>query len=214
LNIFESIDSPIGPICSLDWCKTSAPGQQLRPRSAFRLGVASFLENYQNQIAVVGLQDERVLVEDDYTDYPDFVTLCEAYHGYPATSLQWQPASAQTFSWSQKSPSTELLATTGDALRVFEYSGDGPVSNSNYIGRPPVVSSGHSLTLKTALSGVCMRSFSTLGAIFRTFCVSLAAIQSSKPIRGRTAYEFLMERKVSKSYRNCVHRYNMYRLEH
>lgn len=155
-NVSESIDSPIGPISSLDWCKTSAPGQQLRPRSAFRLGVASFLENYQNQIAVVGLQDERVLVEDDYTDYPDFVTLCEAYHGYPATSLQWQPASAQTFSWSQKSPSTELLATTGDALRVFEYSGDGPVSTSNYIGRPPVVSSGHSLTLKTALSGVCV----------------------------------------------------------
>lgn len=112
------------------------------------------MENYQNHIAVVGLQDERVLVEDDFTDYPDFVTLCEAYHGYPATSLQWQPASAQSFAWSQKSPATELLATTGDALRVFEYSSDGPPSASNYIGRPATVSSGHSITLKTALSGV------------------------------------------------------------
>lgn len=149
-----------GPVHSLDWCKTSAPGQQLRPRSAFRLGVASFTENYQNQIAVVGLQDERVLVEDDYTDYPDFVTLCEAYHGYPATSLQWQPASAHAHSWSQKSASTELLATTGDALRVWEYSGDGPVTSSNYVGRQPSVSSGHSLTMKTALSGVSAVLFS------------------------------------------------------
>jgi len=147
------IDILTGPIYSLDWCKSSAPGQQLRPRSAFRLCVGSFLENYQNHIAVVGLQDERVLVEDDYTDYPDFVTLCEVYHGCPATSLQWQPALAQSFAWSQKSPATELLATTGDALRVFEYSGDAPPSASNYIGRTPSVSSGHSLTLKTALSG-------------------------------------------------------------
>ena len=145
----------VGPVHSLDWCKSSAPGQQLRPRSGFRLGVASFTENYQNQIAVVGLQDERVLVEDDFTDYPDFITLCEAYHGYPATSLQWQPATAQSYGWSQKSPSTELLATTGDALRIWEYSGDGQPTSSSYAGRPPV-SSGHSLTMKTALSGVCM----------------------------------------------------------
>ena len=144
----------LGPVHSLDWCKTSAPGQQLRPRSAFRLGVASFTENYQNQIAVIGLQDERVLVEDDFADYPDFVTLCEVHHGYPATSLQWQPASAQNHSWSQKSASTELLATTGDALRIWEYNGDAPPASSSFVGRQPAVSSGHSLTMKTALSGV------------------------------------------------------------
>lgn len=157
------------PVHSLDWCKTSAPGQQLRPRSAFRLGVASFIENYQNQIAIVGLQDERVLVEDDYTDYPDFVTLCEAYHGYPATSLQWQPASAHAHSWSQKSASTELLATTGDALRVWEYSGDGPVTSSNYVGRQPSVSSAHSLTMKTALSGQSKVQNQSAGAPLTNF---------------------------------------------
>lgn len=143
-----------GPVQSLDWCKSAAPGQQLRPRSAFRLGIASFTENYQNRIAIAGLQDERVLVEDDYTDYPDFVTLCEAHHGYPATSLQWQPASAATHQWSQKSPSTELLATTGDALRVWEYSSDAPPSTSGYVGRQST-SGTHTLALKTALSGVC-----------------------------------------------------------
>ncbi|KAK7035226.1 hypothetical protein VNI00_011993 [Paramarasmius palmivorus] len=140
------------PVYALDWCKTPAPGQSLRPRSSFRLAIGSLLENYQNRIAIVGLQDERVLVEDDYTDYPDFVTLCEANHGYPVTSLQWQPASAANYSWSGRSHSTELLATTGDALRIWEYIGDNPPPISTYVGRQPT-SSGHSLNLKTTLSG-------------------------------------------------------------
>lgn len=157
------------PVHSLDWCKSSAPGQQLRPRSAFRLGIASFAENYQNHIAVVGLQDERVLVEDDFTDYPDFVTLCETYHGYPATSLQWQPASAMGHPWSQKSPNSELLATTGDALRVWEYSSDGPSATSSYVGRQPNASAGHSLTMKTALSGQSKVQSQSTGAPLTNF---------------------------------------------
>jgi DDB1- and CUL4-associated factor 7 len=91
-----------------------------------------------------------VLVEDDYGDYPDFVTLCETSHGYPATALQWQPVSSSS-SWQPQS--TELLATTSDALRVFEYSGDSPAQVSSYVGRQPT-SSGHSLSVKMALSGV------------------------------------------------------------
>jgi len=110
-------------------------------------------EDYRNRIAIVGLQDERVLVEDDYTDYPDFVTLVEANHGYPATNLQWQPASASGFPWTGKAPAAELLATTGDALRVWEYFGDAPPASSAYVGRQPT-GGGHRLTLKTALSGV------------------------------------------------------------
>ncbi|KAG1870108.1 WD40-repeat-containing domain protein [Suillus subalutaceus] len=138
------------PVHALDWCKSTAPGHQSRPRSAFRLGIASFSEDYRNRIAIVGLQDERVLVEDDYTDYPDFVTLVEANHGYPATNLQWQPASASGFSWTGKAPAAELLATTGDALRVWEYFGDAPAASSAYVGRQPT-GAGHRLTLKTAL---------------------------------------------------------------
>lgn len=155
LVLIYSTSSSKGPVHSLDWCKSPAPGQQQRPRSSFRLGIASFTEDFRNRIAIVGLQDERVLIEDEYTEYPDFVTLCETQHGYPATSLQWQPASAANFAWSQKSPSTELLATTGDALRVWEYSSDGASTMSNFVGRQPT-SGGHSLTLKTALSGVCI----------------------------------------------------------
>ncbi|PCH43888.1 WD40 repeat-like protein [Wolfiporia cocos MD-104 SS10] len=140
------------PVYALDWCKTVAPGSQLRPRSAFRLGISSLTDDSRNRIAIVGLQDERVLVEDDYTEYPDFVTLVEAPHGYPATSLQWQPASAASYAWSQKAATTELLATTGDALRIWEYTSDAQSALSSYVGRQ-ASGGGHRLTLKTALSG-------------------------------------------------------------
>ena len=154
-DLFVSRGQPQGPVYALDWCKTTAPGQQIRPRSAFRLGIASFSEDYRNRIAVVGLQDERVLVEDNYPDYSDFVTLAEAHHGYPATSLQWQPSTAPSFAWSQKSVATELLATTGDALRVWEYMSEGQVGGSSYVGRTGS-GAGSRLQLKTCLSGVSL----------------------------------------------------------
>lgn len=184
-----------GPVHSLDWCKTPAPGQQLRPRSAFRLGIASFTENYQNRIAIVGLQDERVLVEDDYTDYPDFVTLCETHHGYPATSLQWQPASAAGYAWSQKSPATELLATTGDALRVWEYSSDAPAPVSGYVGRQSTAT-GHNLSLKTALSGV--RLLTHHRALINSSSTA-TAIQSTEPVDGCSTDQLFVEREGSES---------------
>lgn len=96
-----------------------------------------------------------MLVEDDYTDYADFVTLVEAHHGYPATSLQWQPASAASFNWSQKVSMSELLATTGDALRIWEYRSDAQPAMSSYVGRQPT-GSGHQLSLRAALSGVSL----------------------------------------------------------
>ncbi|KDQ57671.1 hypothetical protein JAAARDRAFT_130798 [Jaapia argillacea MUCL 33604] len=158
------------PVFGLDWCKTPAPGQQLRPRSSFRLGISSFTEDYKNRIAVVGLQDERVLVEDDYTDYPDFTILAEAQHGYPATSLQWQPASASSYAWSQKSPSSELLATTGDALRVWEYTNDVPQVVSSYVGgRQTTNAGGHRLSLKTVLPGQSKVASQNTGAPLTNF---------------------------------------------
>lgn len=158
----------------------------------------------------MGLQDERVLVEDDYNDYPDFVTLCETTHGYPATSLQWQPASGHA--WSQNSSSTELLATTGDALRVYEYASDVAAPVSSYVGRQPSTS-GHSLSMKTALSGVSLVCFSP---VMKSNDISprYEAIQSPDSINGRAVNELLMERKGPKSHCNIIYRHDMYRVEH
>lgn len=189
---------------SLDWCKSTTPGQQLRPRSAFRIGIASFTENFSNRIAVIGLQDERVLVEDDFTDYPDFVTLCETHHGYPATNLQWQPASATGRGWLQNSSTTELLATTGDALRVFEYSNDDPPQVSNYVGRQPSVPGGHTLALKTALSGVrVLTSFSDNA--YKYLSTTPLAIKSANAVYGCPVNKLLVEREGSGSYRDLIY---------
>ncbi|KAI0266609.1 hypothetical protein BGY98DRAFT_470796 [Russula aff. rugulosa BPL654] len=56
------------------------------------------------------------------------------YSGQPATAPQWQPAPSASFAWSQKSPTTELLATTGDLLRVFECTSDAPTVASPFVG--------------------------------------------------------------------------------
>lgn len=167
-SLLLSVYSILGPVHCMDWYKTPAPGQQGHPKTAFRIGLASLIDNYHNYIAVIGLRDEYVLVEDNFTDYPDFVGLAEAYHGYPATSLQWQPTTAANHPWSQKSANTELIATTSDALRVWEYSSDVPVDVSSYVGRPPPDSGHHSLIMKTALSGVCSVLVDTLSHTFTT----------------------------------------------
>lgn len=158
----------------------------------------------------MGLQDERVLVEDDYTDYPDFTTLCEVHHGYPATSLQWQPASAASYAWSQKSPQTELLATTGDALRVWEYMSDAPPPISNYVGRQPS-SGGHSLTLKTALSGV--RRLHTL--LLFALNVSLpSAIESPEPVNWCSIDQLLVERESTEPCCDLFDRHHLHGVEY
>lgn len=92
-----------------------------------------------------------MLIEDDYDyeQHADFVSLVEAHHGYPATSVQWQPASSVSVGHS----GSELIATSGDALRVWETASDGPATGGGtYVGSKP--SGGHRLTLKSTLSGV------------------------------------------------------------
>ena len=143
----------------------------------------------------MGLQDDRVLVEDDYGDYPDFVTLVEVNHGYPATALQWQPSSASSFGWSQKSPTTELLATTGDSLRVFEYTSDAPLTSSSFVGRQPN-GGGHRLSLKAALSGVSALFTHTPPLLFAEKTLPTPqrlAIESTGPERRCASDEFFVE---------------------
>ncbi|KAH8119190.1 WD40 repeat-like protein [Phellopilus nigrolimitatus] len=156
------------PVYALDWCKTPAPGQHARPRSAFRLALGSFTEDARNRLAVVGLQDERVLVEDDYdyAQHADFVTLVEAHHGYPATSVQWQPAAAAA---AGMGGGAELLATSGDALRVWEYAGDGAgAQGGGYVGVKQA-GGGHRLTLKSTLSGSKVQQPGNTGAPITNF---------------------------------------------
>ncbi|KAL5485044.1 hypothetical protein ACEPAI_7686 [Sanghuangporus weigelae] len=154
-------------VYALDWCKTPAPGQHSRPRTAYRLALGSFTEDSRNRLAIIGLQDERVLIEDDYDyeQHADFVSLVEAHHGYPATSVQWQPASAATLGHS----GSELIATSGDALRVWETASDSPSSGgSTYVGAKQS-GGGHRLTLKSTLSGSKVQQPGNTGAPITNF---------------------------------------------
>lgn len=139
-----------GPVYGLDWCKTTGSGPA-RGKSYFRLALASFTEDYRNRISIVGLADERSLIDDEPGD--DFVPLAQTMHGYPATKIQWQPASAAAYQWNSKSAASELLATSGDCLRVWEYTTDNAIKTENYVGGRPVTN-GHKLAQKIALSGV------------------------------------------------------------
>lgn len=59
----------------------------------------------------------------------EFVKVAEATHSYPVTRLLWEPPSSQK-------QSTDLLATSGDHLRLWSLPSDTPVhSPSNSINR-------------------------------------------------------------------------------
>ncbi|KAH7108125.1 WD40 repeat-like protein [Auriculariales sp. MPI-PUGE-AT-0066] len=154
------------PVYALDWCKTTGPGTP-RGRSYFRIALASFTEDYRNRISVIGLADERALTDDEATA-DDFVQLAQTMHGYPATKLQWQPASAAAYGWSSKSAQSELLATSGDCLRVWEYSTDNSVQKDNYVGSTRLLANGNKIAQKIALSGA-KQSHPTSGAPLTSF---------------------------------------------
>ncbi|KAG8962031.1 hypothetical protein FRC03_004670 [Tulasnella sp. 419] len=132
-----------------------------RIRSGFRLALGSFTEDYRNRISVIGLADERLLLDpsgfedenygEGYTQPQDFVVLAEAMHGYPITKVAWEPASTLTQAW--KASSTELLTSTGDALRIWEYFADpnSDVKPTSFVGRSTQPPTGR-LTQKIALS--------------------------------------------------------------
>jgi WD repeat-containing protein 68 len=141
-------DRGAGPVYALDWCKTPVLGSHGRP--TVRLVAGSLTDDFRNQLAILGPRDERVLVEDDADGAAELVVLAEAAHGYPATSVQWQPA-VPGAGWSAQS---ELLASTGDLLRVWSFAPDqAAMGGSGYVGRqapaPP-----YSLTTKNTLQGV------------------------------------------------------------
>jgi len=69
-------------------------------------------------------------------------------HGYPITKIAWEPASALSQGW--RSSQSELLTSTGDALRIWEYGGEQDVKPSGYVGRSQQAP--YKLSQKIALS--------------------------------------------------------------
>ena len=58
----------------------------------------------------------------------EFTKIAEATHSYPVTRLLWEPPSSQK-------QSTDLLATSGDHLRLWSLPAESPLAPSNNITR-------------------------------------------------------------------------------
>jgi WD repeat-containing protein 68 len=69
-----------------------------RPKT-FRLGLSSFIQDYCNKLVIVQMFKDSL------------VKVAEADHHFPITKLKWSPF---------KGAGPELLATTGDMLRLWE----------------------------------------------------------------------------------------------
>jgi WD repeat-containing protein 68 len=83
----------------------------------FQLAVGSFVEEYVNQFHVVQL--DRTANDGD----GQFNKLSHFDHPYPATKVMFAPSSKLT-----GSGGADLLATTGDYLRLWDYSADDQVT--------------------------------------------------------------------------------------
>ena len=79
-------------------------------RKPFRLALGSFVEDHSNGIQIVDLDMER----DSFRQVTQFG------HSYPPTKLMWRPDAPMGTS--------DLIATTGDFLRLWEVKDDDSVT--------------------------------------------------------------------------------------
>ena len=77
--------------------------------NAFRLGLSSFIQDYCNKLHIIQLSNDSL------------IKVAEADHHFPVTKLKWSPF---------KAGEAELLATTGDMLRLWEMVESEDASNS------------------------------------------------------------------------------------
>ncbi|KAK4162342.1 WD40-repeat-containing domain protein [Cladorrhinum sp. PSN259] len=101
---------------AFDWCKWAPQGN-----SAGKLAIGSYLEDGHNYIQIL---DAHMNPTPPDTFTPggsryamDFTRIAEATHSYPVTRLLWEPPSSQK-------QSTDLLATSGDHLRLWSLPSD------------------------------------------------------------------------------------------
>ncbi|KAK3690160.1 WD40-repeat-containing domain protein [Podospora appendiculata] len=99
-----------------DWCKWAPQGS-----GAGKLAIGSYLEDGHNFIQILDTQltptPPDVLVPGGSKYTMEFTRIAEATHSYPVTRLLWEPPSSQK-------QSTDLLATSGDHLRLWSLPSD------------------------------------------------------------------------------------------
>ncbi|KAJ5090612.1 hypothetical protein N7532_009296 [Penicillium argentinense] len=120
------------PIYAVDWCKWPMTGSS----SSFggKLALGSYLEDNHNYVH----PNHRHSLDPTRPRYTgcasgeiklDYVKTAEATHSYPVTRILWEPPSSQK-------QSTDLLATSGDHLRLWSLPSSQPLQSNNSITRP------------------------------------------------------------------------------
>ncbi|KAH7353970.1 WD40-repeat-containing domain protein [Plectosphaerella cucumerina] len=114
---------------AFDWCKWAPQGN-----SAGKLAVGSYLEDGHNFIQILDAQVTTAPPEVQSQGGPkhglEFTKIAEATHSYPVTRLLWEPPSSQK-------QSTDLLATSGDHLRLWSLPSEAAATTSNSITSRP-----------------------------------------------------------------------------
>ncbi|TIA92112.1 hypothetical protein E3P99_00714 [Wallemia hederae] len=163
------------PLSALAWANTPgptpyAPSPNLlqrpqaiahSPEASFRLAVGSYIEDYSNQIQVLGLSSSLPLTDADApptgNDGGDFNVLAQAHHGYPATKVAWEPSTSNPHSPLKRGRS-ELLASSSDVLKIWEYAESNNTQNTHNQGyvhhhsQPITNTPSHSLSLVSQLT--------------------------------------------------------------
>lgn len=160
------------PVAAMAWANTSGPQQYLQspnvlqrptpvahsPESSFRLAIGSFVEDYSNQIQVIGLNSGLPLTDPDVPpigyDGSDFNVLASTHHGYPATKIAWEPSTSSPHSPLKRSKS-ELIASSSDVLKIWEYNQESNLeANSGFIHTKNGTNTPGSLNLISQLTPV------------------------------------------------------------
>ncbi|KAI9882911.1 MAG: hypothetical protein M1823_005350 [Watsoniomyces obsoletus] len=119
-------------IYAFDWCKWSVHphgGGAGGGNSAGKVAVGSYLEDGHNYIQILDTEiippsnAELASPGAGATSRLEFTKLAEATYTYPVTRILWEPPSSQK-------QSTDLLATSGDHLRLWSLPANATPSNT------------------------------------------------------------------------------------
>ncbi|KAK5027497.1 hypothetical protein LTS07_007099 [Exophiala sideris] len=103
------------PIYAVDWCKW--PPRSNGP-STGKIAIGSYLEDNHNYIQILDTMRTQMDPDNPHGERGlEFVKTAEATHAYPVTRILWEPPSSNK-------QTTDLLATSGDHLRLWSLPND------------------------------------------------------------------------------------------
>lgn len=104
-------------VFSLAW------SNRIEQNAQFRLAIGSYIEQYTNTVQILKTKYQL----QPNSEYPtmQIYSACEIEHPYPCTKILWSPEGKQANQSANNFGGRDLLATTGDYLRLWSVTEDG-----------------------------------------------------------------------------------------